>query len=954
MAIRWFLILTLLLHGSLAGGADVAAQPVRLGDLKSIHITPGAKRVEAEMAERLRRDLARLYRVQLPLVTDRAEPSAHGIVVGRAAAEASGAVSGTELDALGRDGYVLRTDNQRIVVAGREPQGTVYATYALLRRLGLRLYPWHGHGGLELFEPLPQRVLPPLDLKDQPYFEYRSVLAHEDRGRYGGTLPELVLGDLQFAHSHPYFKDRGWLGWDHTAAWLVPPARYQAEHPEYFAERPAWEMLKPVSNIQTALCTCAAGIDGIASQRALEWIATQPDRRYFAITDGDVTRSRCPHCAATDPTPDYYTDRLLTWVNSVARTVHERHPDKTLLTLAYMGTVKPPRATGLESNVLVMYSPWYWTSRATSATALEAPFNVKAGEELTAWAARFPDQVGVYDYPDDWAWGAAARVQDYAGLGIRWVYMNGPRGNLLHWLSSQLLWDPGRDPEALAREFIEASYGPAAGPMLDLALLEKNATAVAARAGTLRIFTDTTLTAAAPLIDKVVASATSAADPATRVRILEGASDALGRFLREARYQGVATQILRKHFPRYLHLQSRLLSGYRTLGRSPGETARLINAQLGRLDEVIGESGRRLDESDLAPEALAGRLAESGTTYDRVLRARQARAAIFPSQPIRWAEKHFAGPDELQSWRGFTSATPLPGASSLASVTVSTGQKMQGVRVAAPLTRLPVVRLAGTSVHAGRYFAERRFEPALDARGLPFIELHLHSSAAVPVTLYLNRRDRLRSDVVLDAGEQVVRVDLRNYWDTRFDPAAWDGRIHELAIDVWPQDILYPFPPAKDTQLVLFGVRATNQVPDLAALARQGRQGWVSQFAANVPFGDDKIRSLAELAAAAPGNRTSRGAVSTEYLNRGTAERFRSFTEHRILAPPPSQMAVRPTASPARKPPPGAAPPAAPSTRDAPWRVPPRPAAEPRPVAPRAAISARRGRPSRRVPRGAR
>ncbi len=920
MALRWLLILVLLLRGPLASGADLAQAPgpVRLDDLRAIHVAPGANKVDAEMAERLRRDLARLYGVQLPVVTDRAGPAARGIVVGRTAAQASGAVSGTELDALGRDGYVLRTDKQRIVVAGREPQGTVYATFALLRRLGLRLYPWHGHGGLETFAQLSQRTLPPLDLQDQPYFEYRSVMAHEDRGRYGGTLPELVLGDLQFAHAHPYFKDRGWLGWDHTAAWLVPPARYQAEHPEYFAERPAGEMLKPVSNIQTALCTCAAGIDRIAARRALDWIATQPDRRYFAITDGDVPRSRCRHCAATDPIPDHYTDRLLKWVNSVARTVHERHPDKTLLTLAYMGTVKPPRATELEPNVLVMYSPWYWTSRATSATALQAPLNLTAREELTAWVARFPGQIGVYDYPDDWAWGAAARIQDYAALDIRWLYMNAPRGNLLHWLSSQLLWDPHRDPEALAREFIEASYGPAAGPMLDLALLEKNATAVAARAGTLRIFNDATLAAAAPLIDEVVASITSAADPATRVRILEGASDALGRFLREARYQDVATQVLRKHFPRYLDLQSELLPAYRTLDRTPGDTARLINAQLGRIDEVIGEPGRRLDESQITSEALALRLAESRGAYDRVLRARQARAAIFPSQPIRSVEKRFAGPDELQAWRGISSATPLPGAPSLASVTVSTGQQMHGVRVAAPLTRLPVVRLGGTSVHAGRIFAERRFEPALDARGLSFIELHLHSSAAVPVTLYLNRRDRLRSDVVLNAGEQVVRIDLRNYWDTRFDPATWDGRIREIAIDVWPQDILYPYPPAQDTSLVLFGLRATNETPTAATLARQGRPGWLGQFAANVPFDDEKIRTLDSLAAAAPGGRSAVGAVAAEYLNRGIHERFRSFTEHRILAPPPSQAAAQPAALPARTRPPGTAPPAAPSTRGAP------------------------------------
>jgi hypothetical protein len=420
--------------------------------------------------------------------------------------------------------------------------------------------------------------------------------------------------------------------------------------------------------------------------------------------------------------------------------------------------------------------------------------------------------------------------------------------------------------------------------LLGLALLERNATVAAARAGTLRIVPDATLASAMPLVDLAAATA-ARAEPPVRVRILEGVSDALGRFLREGRYQGLATASLRRHFARYLALQSELLFAYRMLGRSSGDTARLVNAALARTDEVAGESGRRLEEHEITPAELAVRLEESGSAFDRALRTLELREAAFPSRPARSVTVEFTQGDEVRAWSVASSVASVAAALDVATVALPSGRKGRGVRVAAPLSQVPVVKLGRTSMHAGRFFAERRFDPALDVRGLPFIDLHLHASGSVPVTIYLNRRDRLRSDVLLRAGEQVVRIDLRNYWDTKFDPGAWDGRIHDLGIDVWPQDIIYPYPQAVDTALTLFGLRATNEIPDSAALSRQGRQGWVSQFQANVPFGEDRIRALDDLASSSAASRTTREAISKEYRQRWISERFRSFTEHRILAP---------------------------------------------------------------------
>ena len=78
--------------------------------------------------------------------------------------------------ALGREGYLLRTVGPRLVVAGGEPRGTLYGVYGLLE----------DHFGCRWFTPELERiprsnrlVLPPLDERRVPVFEYRETYTWE-------------------------------------------------------------------------------------------------------------------------------------------------------------------------------------------------------------------------------------------------------------------------------------------------------------------------------------------------------------------------------------------------------------------------------------------------------------------------------------------------------------------------------------------------------------------------------------------------------------------------------------------------------------------------------------------------------------------------------------------------------------------------------------------------------
>ena len=77
----------------------------------------------------------------------------------------------------------------------------------------------------------------------------------------------------------------------------------------------------------------------------LALIEKQPDRTFFGVSQGDgFAWCQCDRCKALDAVPGVnMTDRLLDYVNHVARAVAAKYPDKRILTLAYTNATSPPR-----------------------------------------------------------------------------------------------------------------------------------------------------------------------------------------------------------------------------------------------------------------------------------------------------------------------------------------------------------------------------------------------------------------------------------------------------------------------------------------------------------------------------------------------------------------------------------------------------------------------------------
>jgi hypothetical protein len=229
-----------------------------------------------------------------------------------------------------------------------------------------------------------------------------------------------------------------------------------------------------------------------------------------------------------------------------------------------------------------------------------------------------------------------------------------------------------------------------------------------------------------------------------------------------------------------------------------------------------------------------------------------------------------------------------------ASLACPSGERFAGIRIRAPLARLPVTSHDKRQIHAGRFYAERIFDPPVDASQCPFLDFHVHASCDVPITIYVND---LHSDVDLHAGEQIVRVDLRNFdLKGRFSYADWDKQVRRISFDIWPQDNYPPFPTASDTELTVFSLIAGNQSPQPARLPHSGRALWLSQFRANLPRGVALPRTLYDQYL----QRQRYKHVGLDYGARWISERFRTFTAHRAVSPI-FTILVAPDASPAER-----------------------------------------------------
>jgi hypothetical protein len=440
-------------------------------EVTAVALAPEASPREHLAAQELADYLARMAGKRLDRIEIRDGKVPTGVIaVGRLARD-GGLVSPEELAAVARDGYVLKVAGGRAAVCGWRDLGTLYGAYGLLQLLGVRFYAQD----CEVVPQVQTLTIPEGSRSSRPRFDLRGFYGLH---RVFGLEPSPKLGhtpnDDQGNFGSPNEKDVA----GHTSNYLVSYYKYGKEHPEYFALQKDGQRLRPIpgKRFDVHLCLSNPDVRRISAERVLALMDVQQERTFFVVTQGDGTDwCMCDSCKALDAVPgNDMTDRLLDYVNYVARAVASKHPDKILLTAAYTdATARPPTRVLPEPNVRVVYCPYPGRCNCQSHD-LTCEKNRKSLEDIAGWLRRCPRQLYIFEYPRGYhCWyepfgsvqSMARRMRYYASTTIGGIgFCVAPENfrDLFLFLMGRLSWEPDADVEALINEFTAAYYGKAA------------------------------------------------------------------------------------------------------------------------------------------------------------------------------------------------------------------------------------------------------------------------------------------------------------------------------------------------------------------------------------------------------------------------------------------------------------------------------------------------------------
>jgi sialidase-1 len=369
--------------------------------------------------------------------------------------------------ALGEEGYRIAIEDNNLVLTGGTTRGVVNAVYALLEEdLGCRFYTNESvrlpKSKSLVVEPVARQYVPRLRLRD-PYYAAAFDATWSLRNRTnapGASVPEDLGGRIDY--------DGMFV---HTAAALVPAAKYFKDHPEYYM------LDKAGHRSQAQLCATDPEVLKIATATVLETLKNNPHTEIISVSKNDSGGDQlcqCERCKKLrDSEGGAEMANQLVLVNGIAEAVEKQYPSVVIDTLAYLDTISVPKTMRPRKNVAIRLCN-------DTVGAWGTPFKIAANCPVApiakAWAAAH-NRIYIWDYNVNFSHYFAPMPNiDVMAANIRFWVENNAEGVMLQggyqgpaeddelkcWVTSKLLWDPSRDENALVQDFVWGHYGSAA------------------------------------------------------------------------------------------------------------------------------------------------------------------------------------------------------------------------------------------------------------------------------------------------------------------------------------------------------------------------------------------------------------------------------------------------------------------------------------------------------------
>ena len=217
-------------------------------------------------AHELQKFLMQMSGASLPTQTELQPKAAKEILVGRSSRLAEYGIE-MDWDSLGEEGFVMKTGENWLLLAGATPRGTLYAVYAFLEEImGIR---WLASDCTVIPTPA-ELVFPELDRVEKPAFESREAYWSDAfdgdyavRNRMNSNKADISIrqgGRMKFYNFHHSFDE------------LINYRDYFDTHPEYFSEVEG----KRLNGPRTQLCLTNPDVLKLAIAKVRQWIQENP------------------------------------------------------------------------------------------------------------------------------------------------------------------------------------------------------------------------------------------------------------------------------------------------------------------------------------------------------------------------------------------------------------------------------------------------------------------------------------------------------------------------------------------------------------------------------------------------------------------------------------------------------------------------------------------------------
>ena len=242
----------------------------------------------------------------------------------------------------------------------------------------------------------------------------------------------------------------------HTFHRFMPYDVFYEENPEYYA-------LRNGKRLPTQLCLTNNAVLEIVKDSVRSFFKSSPISDVISVSQDDNTQyCQCENCSKIDNNEGSTAGSLIHFVNEIAKDF----PDKTISTLAYQYTRKPPKTKPLENVLITLCSIECDRSIPIDEGCKDFSSDLKGWSILT-------DNIRIWDYTTQFTnflapfpnWGTIKpNINLFVQNNAKWIFEQHSRNDselfeLRSYVMAKLLWDPSLNFNTLIKDFNDKYYG---------------------------------------------------------------------------------------------------------------------------------------------------------------------------------------------------------------------------------------------------------------------------------------------------------------------------------------------------------------------------------------------------------------------------------------------------------------------------------------------------------------